>query len=289
LVDKYGCTVDSDGDGVADNIDKCPDTPEAAAVDANGCPLDTDADGVADYLDKCPNTPEGVEVDADGCPTDSDGDKVADYLDKCPDTPEGVTVDANGCPTDGDGDGVADYLDKCPNTPEGVAVDANGCPTDSDGDGIADYLDKCPNLAGLAKNNGCPEIKEEVKKLFSKALNGIQFESGKSVIKKTSYPILDEIVKVMSDNPEYTLKISGHTDNVGKPDKNQVLSENRAKAVKDYLITHGTDERRLSSYGFGDSKPVATNTTAAGRAQNRRVDLEADFETIEVKTVVVSE
>jgi len=119
---------DSDGDGVPDKIDKCPNTPAYATVDANGCPFDTDGDGVPDYHDKCPNTPKDVKVDSVGCPIDSDGDHVPDYLDKCPNTPKGAKVDAVGCPVDSDGDGVPDYLDKCPFTPKGTKVDAQGCP-----------------------------------------------------------------------------------------------------------------------------------------------------------------
>ena len=88
---------------------------------------DSDRDGVPDNLDKCPGTPEGFSVDASGCPLDSDGDGVPDSLDKCPDTPQGATVDASGCPLDSDGDGVPDYLDKCPNTPQDATVDARGC------------------------------------------------------------------------------------------------------------------------------------------------------------------
>jgi len=89
--------VDSDNDGVADNLDKCPNTPAGVSVNANGCPIDSDNDGVANYLDKCRNTPAGVKVDANGCPVDSDNDGVADYLDKCPNTPAGMKVDKNGC------------------------------------------------------------------------------------------------------------------------------------------------------------------------------------------------
>jgi OOP family OmpA-OmpF porin len=97
LVKKMLMGPDADGDGVADNLDKCPDTPKVAKVDRRGCPLDSDGDGVPDYLDQCPDTPEGVEVDKWGCPLDSDGDGVPDYLDKCPNTPPGVAVDADGC------------------------------------------------------------------------------------------------------------------------------------------------------------------------------------------------
>jgi hypothetical protein len=164
---------DSDGDGVADDADKCPDTPEGAEVDADGCekvvaPSDSDGDGVSDDADKCPDTPAGTEVDADGCekavaPTDSDGDGVSDDADKCPDTPAGTKVDAHGCAkpvivsvkpkTDTDGDGVPDGDDKCPDTPAGTKVDAKGCAKvvvvpepDTDGDGVPDSKDACPGF-----------------------------------------------------------------------------------------------------------------------------------------------
>jgi OOP family OmpA-OmpF porin len=124
-------SMDSDGDGVVDDLDKCPGTPAGVKVDADGCSLDSDKDGVYDYLDKCPGTPLGVKVDKNGCPLDSDKDGVYDYLDKCPGTPFGVKVDKDGCPLDSDKDGVYDYLDKCPGTPVGVKVDKDGCPLDS--------------------------------------------------------------------------------------------------------------------------------------------------------------
>jgi outer membrane protein OmpA-like peptidoglycan-associated protein len=282
LVDKYGCPIDSDGDGVTDDKDLCPNTPQGVTVDANGCPVDNDGDGVPDYLDQCPDTPYGVAVDENGCPIDSDGDGVPDYLDQCPDTPAEAygKVDANGCPLDSDGDGVPDYLDQCPDTPAAAygKVDANGCPKDTDGDGIPDYLDKCPTLAGTAANNGCPELKQKDKEIFEKALHGIQFATGKDVITKNSYPILDAVVMIMKENPSYFLEINGHTDNVGKVASNQVLSEKRATAVKNYLIKKGIAEDRLSSQGFGDTKPLVPNTTAANKAKNRRVEFIVKYE-----------
>jgi len=158
---------------VADYLDLCADTPAAAKgmVDANGCPLDTDGDGVVDYLDLCNNTP-------------------AEYR---------AFVDKNGCPLDTDTDGVADYMDKCANTPvEALGmVDENGCPRDTDGDGVFDYLDYCPKIAGVASNHGCPELQKEIRILFQKALQGIQFETGKDVIKKTSFTILDQIAQTL--------------------------------------------------------------------------------------------
>ncbi len=270
---------DKDKDGVIDKLDQCLGTPAGVQVDEKGCPLDGDKDGVADYLDKCPGTPEGVSVDTLGCPLDADKDGVADYLDQCSETPEGVMVDEKGCPLDTDNDGVADYLDKCPGTPAAAKnfIDATGCPLDSDNDGVFDYEDVCPNEAGVKANNGCPEVKEAVKQLFNKALNGIEFQSGKATIKKTSFGILDDIVKVMNENPSYKLSIKGHTDNAGKADKNQKLSEDRANAVKDYMVKKGVDEKRMTAQGFGQDKPVASNSTKAGKAKNRRVEFEVVF------------
>ncbi len=153
---------DSDGDGIPDSRDLCPNTPYGVLIDENGCPSDMDGDGVPDYLDKCPKTQLGAKVDKDGCPVDSDKDGVPDYLDKCPNTPVGINVDRNGCPFDSDEDGVPDYLDKCANTPLGVKVDENGCALDSDGDGVPDYLDKCPGTPAGTKvdQTGC-EIQEK--------------------------------------------------------------------------------------------------------------------------------
>jgi len=319
-IDADGCPIDTDGDGVFDYLDKCPGTIPAAygKVDDNGCPKDTDKDGIADYLDKCEATPEGVMVDSLGCPLDEDGDNVPDYLDKCPATPvearglvdsvgcpidtdlDGVfdyldlcpntiaearaKVDKNGCPLDTDQDGVADYLDKCPDTPLAAkgTVDENGCPRDTDGDAVLDYLDNCPRIAGVASNKGCPEIKKEVRQLFQKALQGIQFETAKSTIKPVSFKILDDVAKVLTENPTYLVEIQGHTDNVGKKDANQILSENRAKAVRDYLINKGVDEKRMTSNGYGDTKPVLPNTNAKNKAKNRRVEFVVSFEEVKI-------
>jgi len=316
MIDADGCPLDSDGDGIPDYLDHCPDTPSAAhgMVNAQGCPIDSDNDGVPDYLDKCGNTPTGIQVDSVGCPIDSDGDGVPDYLDLCPGTPAQAKgmVDRNGCPLDSDGDGVYDYLDLCPGTPaeargfvdkngcvmdtdgDGVPdyldkcpdtpieargmVDEHGCPRDIDGDGIPDYLDKCPTIPGVKSNNGCPEVKKEIKVLFLKALRGIQFESGKSVIKKASFVILNRIGQVIIDNPSFLIEIRGHTDNVGDSSKNLLLSQKRASAVRDYLIRKGVSEKKITANGFGDKKPVATNKTSAGRRLNRRVEFIVTFE-----------
>ena len=156
---------DSDGDGILENRDRCPDTPSGAQVDGTGCPSDSDADGVPDGVDRCANTAPGAEVNATGCTRDSDGDNIADGLDRCPDTESGVLVDQTGCPRDSDGDAIPDGLDRCSETPKGATVDALGCPGDEDGDGVLDGLDKCPrtpigtsiNAVGCPTQGGAPQ------------------------------------------------------------------------------------------------------------------------------------
>ena len=129
---------------------------------------------------------------------------------------------------------------------------------------------------------GCPAVKREVLKIFEKALTGIQFETGEDVIKKQSFPILDQVVKAMKENPEYNLEINGHTDNVGDSTKNQILSDKRAASVRKYLIDKGIAETRMVSHGYGQTIPIADNKTAAGRAKNRRVEFKVLFQQIEV-------
>jgi outer membrane protein OmpA-like peptidoglycan-associated protein len=273
-VDQFGCPIDSDGDGVPDDQDECPNTPKGVIVDRLGCPIDSDGDGVADYLDKCPNTPKGVEVNAEGCPLDSDGDGVPDYLDKCPDTPLRVQVDSNGCPLDSDGDGVPDYLDKCPGTPSYYKVDNNGCPLDSDHDGVPDYLDKCPNTPRGTKvdSAGCPGgFKREV----SNFILGVDasFDVGKADLLPGAYKNLIVLAVTLKEHPDYRAIINGYTDSRGSEERNLILSEKRARAVADYLISQGIARTRLEIRAHGESDPVASNNTEAGRAQNRRVEI----------------
>jgi outer membrane protein OmpA-like peptidoglycan-associated protein len=317
IVDKKGCPVDNDGDGVPDYLDKCPKTPKEAynRIDQNGCPVDNDGDGVPDYLDKCPDTPKDAigHVDSVGCTLDKDKDGVPDYKDKCPDTPAGMKVDTLGCPLDTDGDGVVDILDKCPNTPVEARgfVDKNGCPLDTDGDGVPDYKDKCPNTPvearGFVDKNGCPldsdgdgipdylhkskvrevaptknhpEIKKEVKSLFQKALQGIQFETGKYVIMPVSYKILNQIAGVLIANPTYVVEIRGHTDNAGRHEANMLLSTKRAEAVMKYLVNKRVEANRMTAKGYGDTLPIVSNKTVTGKAVNRRVEFVVTFEEI---------
>ena len=277
-VDKNGCPLDSDKDGVPDYLDKCPNTPIGVAVDKDGCPLDTDGDGVPDYKDECPGTPKEARgfVDEKGCPLDTDGDGVYDYKDECPGTPKEAygKVDEKGCPIDTDGDGVPDYKDECPGTPKEARgfVDEKGCPLDTDGDGVYDYEDRCIKVPGVRENFGCPALKDKEKQVFERAMRGINFETAKDIIRPESFGILNEVVKIMAENPNYNLEINGHTDNVGKPDMNLDLSQRRAASVKRYLVSNGISENRLTTAGFGDTRPIMPNTTAENKALNRRVE-----------------
>ncbi|MFH6770815.1 OmpA family protein [Gaetbulibacter aestuarii] len=259
---KFGGT-DSDGDGIYDKDDACPDVAGLAAF--NGCP-DTDGDGIQDSEDDCPN--EAGLAELNGCP-DSDGDGVADKDDSCP-TVAGLKS-LGGCP-DADGDGVADGDDDCPNT-AGPAAN-KGCPwPDTDGDGVLDKDDKCPDVKGTVANAGCPEVTAEVQKTLNEYAKTINFDSGKSSIKAQSAQVLDDIVKILNEYPTAKFTVEGHTDSVGSAELNQRLSDSRANAVKEYLIEHGVDAFRLSALGYGESKPIDTNSTRAGRANNRRVEI----------------
>lgn len=258
-----GCP-DRDGDGVGDADDKCPDVAGVAAL--MGCP-DRDSDGITDAEDTCPDL-AGVAA-FKGCP-DTDGDGIPDNLDKCP--REAGTAALQGCPVrDRDGDGIADADDRCPDQYGGSAL--RGCP-DSDGDGVADGDDRCPDKAGPASNKGCPEIKAEDKAKLERAVKLVQFQTGKSTLLASSYKVLDEVVSVMNQYPEYSLNISGHTDSSGDDKMNQELSERRAKSCYEYLISKGVNAARIEYAGYGETKPRATNATAAGREQNRRVEFE---------------
>ncbi len=174
-------------------------------------------------------------------------------------------------PVDTDGDGTPDISDECPTI--AGKPEFNGCP-DTDGDGIADKNDKCPTVAGPASNRGCPEVKEEVKKRLSFAATAVQFETGKAAIKKTSNKVLDEIVSILNEYPDYYMTIDGHTDNTGNAAKNLELSKQRANSVKAYFVSKGIDANRIEADGHGDTMPKASNKTAKGRAQNRRVDMD---------------
>jgi OOP family OmpA-OmpF porin len=228
--------------------------------------MDSDGDGIVDTLDACPLLAGLARFQ--GCP-DSDGDGIEDRLDKCP-TVFGFATYA-GCPIpDRDGDGINDEEDQCPDVP-GVLT-YKGCPVpDSDGDGINDLEDSCRFVGGSMKNHGCPVESQTVQNQLRLAARNIYFENNSYRLLSSSFPALDEVVRLMNRNTSLFLLIEGHTDNKGRRSSNQVLSENRALAVKNYLVSQGAPVNRLRVIGYGQDRPVADNITEKGRLQNRRV------------------
>ncbi|MCE9578208.1 MAG: OmpA family protein [Deltaproteobacteria bacterium] len=284
---------DRDGDGIKDDIDKCPDQPEDydGFEDEEGCPdPDNDRDGILDEDDKCPNVPETKNdfEDEDGCPdgtkNDRDGDGILDEVDQCPDDPEDKDgfEDTDGCPDpDNDKDGILDVDDLCPNDPEDKDgfEDEDGCPDpDNDKDRILDNDDKCPNepetYNGVEDEDGCPDrgrvILTDTKIMI---LDKVYFEYNKAIIKKESYPILDAVSATLAGNPDIALiEIQGHTDERGNDAYNLELSDKRAHAVLEYLVGKGIDEKRLQSQGYGETQPVDRRHNDEAWAANRRVE-----------------
>ncbi|GAB1405369.1 DUF5723 family protein [Lentimicrobium sp.] len=263
--EQQGC-ADRDGDGVPDAQDECPDVPGLAKY--NGCP-DTDGDGIPDHLDECPDKAGLPEFN--GCP-DTDGDGIPDHLDQCPD--QAGLPEFDGCP-DRDGDGIPDHLDECPDVPGPAKF--NGCP-DTDGDGVPDHLDECPKTPGTIANKGCPEIKKEEKAILTQAFENLEFESGRAIIRRSSYASLDKLAALLVARPDWKVKLTGHTDNTGIAGNNMELSKNRAQSVKDYLISKGVKEYHIITEWFGQTRPIADNNTAEGRQKNRRVEMDIVFE-----------
>jgi outer membrane protein OmpA-like peptidoglycan-associated protein len=293
-----GSKKDADLDGVADNKDKCPETPAGVAVDKKGCPLDKDNDGVADYMDTCPD--QAGTAALNGCP-DKDNDGVSDAKDRCPD--QAGTIALNGCP-DTDKDGIADKDDKCPDTKMGVKVDATGCAMDNDkdgvmndedrcpdvagpaglkgcpdadGDGVADLDDRCPAVKGTIANKGCPEISKQDIIRITFIGSKLFFLNNSDKLKVASLSQLDELTKILMRNDGAKLAIEGHTDSNGSDASNLILSQKRTESVKKYLIGKGIDGSRLTATGLGETQPVADNKTALGRAKNRRVELKTSY------------
>lgn len=292
-----GCP-DKDGDHIQDSEDKCPDVP--GIKELQGCP-DRDGDGITDADDMCPDDKGLPEFK--GCP-DRDGDKIIDKEDECPD--EAGIPEFMGCP-DKDGDGTPDKFDACPDVfgpkeykgcpdrdgdgvldKEDQCVDIagpaenKGCPwPDTDKDGILDKDDACPTVAGGAEYKGCPPpppVKPAEMRIIEKAFKSLEFASAKDIIKAKSFPSLNDLAKLMvAHKGDWTLKLSGHTDNDGSPEKNMVLSEKRAKAVKAYLVKKGVPAENIMTEWFGQTMPIADNATPAGKQKNRRVEMKIIF------------
>ena len=227
-------------------------------------PSDRDRDGIPDVSDRCPD--EAGPAELGGCP-DMDKDGIPNIDDAC--VADKGPKELEGCP-DTDGDGIADRKDLCPK--EAGLAKYQGCP-DTDGDGIPDPDDKCPKVAGVPEESGCPKKPSvEIVKKFSGAIRGIMFDTGKATIRPSSFALLDEAISVLKEFPNLTLIIEGHTDSVGSDTKNLTLSQDRADAVRLYMIQRGIDAGRLTAIGYGETKPTASNKTKTGRAENRRIE-----------------
>ena len=296
LAEFNGCP-DRDGDKIIDKLDDCPDL--AGLPEFKGCP-DTDGDKIIDTKDQCPTI--AGELYMKGCP-DRDHDSITDLEDLCPDN--FGPIENKGCP-DSDKDGLFDYIDDCPliagpmenrgcpwpdTDGDGLLDKNDGCPQlagpkenggcpykDSDSDGLLDKDDDCPNTPGPKSNKGCPVIEKEVIEVLKTAFNNLEFEVAKDVILAGSFTSLDELAGVLMKKPTWKLEISGHTDNAGDDESNLVLSKKRAEAVKNYLVSKGIDATRFVINYFGETKPIADNSTTEGRAKNRRVEMKVVFE-----------
>jgi OOP family OmpA-OmpF porin len=267
--------------------------------------LDHDKDGILDSIDKCPTIPEDFDgyQDADGCPDyDNDRDGLIDTLDKCPNYPEDIDAfeDRDGCPDyDNDRDGAPDTLDKCMSEPEDLDgfQDADGCPdADNDNDGIKDTLDQCMNepetFNGYKDEDGCPDtlIKPTVKEMvtLNTKLRGINFKTASAELLPASFAALDYAVSFLKQYPLFKYEIQGHCDSRGSDEYNMVLSAARVGSVKAYLMSRGIPDTMVAAIGYGESRPIADNRTASGRALNRRVEFQfietpADYQALKVQ------
>ncbi|UQA63811.1 OmpA family protein [Polyangium aurulentum] len=279
---------DRDDDGFRDDIDACPDVKGELAGDPNkdGCPPDDrDGDRVVDLDDACPTEPGPPSPDGtkNGCPLDADDDGVADALDACPKVRGEKSPQSrkNGCPPDRDDDGVADVVDACPDKPGIQTSDPKqrGCPDDPDGDGVKWPNDACPNERGVAdarpERNGCPRFVEQKGDELVVPFE-IRFHPYGKRKSEAVEPVTDKMLAEIRDeiarHPEIELiEIQGHTDDSGHPRFNQHLSEERAQAVRKWLIDAGVPAEKLTTRGFGHEAPVGDNRIFDGRELNRRV------------------
>jgi len=272
---------DTDEDGVPDKRDLSPNTPKGAVVAANGTPLDSDGDGVYDGLDKQPNTPKGAKVDAEGVSIDSDKDGVPDGIDQCADTVPGVIVDATGCGIDSDGDKIFDGLDKCANTPAGAVVDSSGCPLDADGDGIPDGIDSCPNTpSGVAVNaGGCPITMTPTEQTLAQdwliRFSAFPFAPDSATFSPEGAARLDSVGVMLTQWPTLKVEIGVHCDDTPEPGFRVPLTGLRARGILRYLLAKYPKiaQKNVWITGYGDTDPIAPNTSTAGRLLNNRVEI----------------
>ena len=268
-------------------------TSDAVAVGQIGTRADKDGDGVPDDIDGCPEAPEDKDSyeDNDGCPDpDNDGDGVADADDKCKNETEDKDGfdDDDGCPDfDNDNDGVKDVADTCIMEPEDKDgyQDDDGCPDlDNDGDGIADRVDQCPNEAetpnGIDDTDGCPDTGTQTGPQVAGGIidlrgDKVDFTGKTSNLDATSKALLDQVADLLKQTPRVRIRVEAHTE-AGKGrevGQLQTLSEQRANAVRAYLVSKGVDGDRIGTAGYGGSRPIGPNDTAANKAKNRRVEL----------------
>lgn len=296
---------DTDGDGIPDSQDNCPVDPNADQKDHDGdgigdaCDDDRDGDGIVNDVDNCPDVPNTDQADQDGdgignaCDDDRDGDGIPNAQDNCPDVSnEGqADLDKDGigdaCDDDRDGDGVPDAQDNCPDHANADQKDMDGdgvgdvCDDDRDGDRIPNDRDQCPDepetYNAFEDEDGCPDKGEDiVVEQCSINLQGatIEFSTGSDRIRPSSNALLARIAQVLTTRDDIArIRIEGHTDTTGREAKNQTLSEKRAASVMRHLIDKGSvNSNRLTSVGYGQSRPIDSNDTNEGRQRNRRVE-----------------
>lgn len=248
---------DSDGDGVRDGTDVCPDTPRGVEVTAEGCQPDEDGDGRPDLRDACPGTPEGLPVDDRGCALDGDGDGVPDGRDQCAGTPAGLSVDDAGCAADGDGDGVPDGLDACPDTPSGSEVGPRGCSLDGDGDGVPDGRDRCPTTLREADvdQEGCSDVQVGLRD-GRYTLPGLPFRFRDVQVNEELEEKLEQMGRELERSPSLSVQIRVYTDTLGPASYNQKMSQRLATAARDFVLRHypDVDRSRVEAVGMGDAE-----------------------------------